>query len=122
MLRTITILAAVYVALVIWWPETSSTYVCNGELIKSDGTGANPKQYSAKVVRYQPWILWAVNKGDVITENALGFFDFRPATFTSLEAYFDSDGEHRSYFSLVSHRIVIYFKDSREFRGRCELT
>lgn len=121
-MRVIIVLAAVYAALVFWWPDSSSTFACNGDLVNSDGTNPSPTQYSAKVVQYQPWIVWARNKGNVITENALGFADFRGATFTSLEAYFDSEGAHRSYFSLVSHRIVIYFKDGREFRGLCQRT
>jgi len=121
-LRLLILFVVAYACLVFWLPSQTNTFRCSGSLLNSDGSDANPTEYSAMVVRYQPWIFWAKDKGSVITENNFGFKFYNAATFTSLEAYFESEGNHKSYFSLVSHRIVLYFKDGREFRGLCERT
>lgn len=121
-MRIIFLIAVAYVALLFWAPTATSTFSCTGLLSDEGGVNETPTQYFLKVDKYNPWVFWARNLGSITTENILGFADYRAASFSSIEATFDGYESKRSYFSLISHNLVLYLPDGRGFKSTCQKT
>ncbi len=120
MLRVLALITVAYAALVFWLPETTANYSCPGHLTYEGESKTSPTTYYIQINRYNPWILWASHKGNVRTENAIGFVDYHPANITPFSVAFNEKGEDASNFSPISQKIKLRYEHGLGFIGECQ--